>query len=94
VFAVYAVALFTVAVLLFWIQPLSAKIITPHLGWLAGGIEHLHDVFSDDPGGGLLVAVAPGGEDEFDAVTRQFELEIQPIGALREQQDGPFIEVV
>lgn len=44
--------------------------------------------------GGLLVAVAPDGEQDFAAVTREFGLDLQPIGTLVERQMGPFIEVV
>ncbi len=44
--------------------------------------------------GGLLVAVAPDAEQSFAAVTREFGLDLRPIGTLMEWHGGPFIEVV
>ncbi len=44
--------------------------------------------------GGLLVAVAPDAEQDFAAVSREFGLELHPIGALLDRLDGPFIEIV
>ncbi len=44
--------------------------------------------------GGLLVAVAPGSEQDFTAVSRAFGLDLHPIGTLAQRQDGPFVEVV
>ena len=44
--------------------------------------------------GGLLVAVTPDAEQDFAAVSREFGLDLHPIGALLERQDGPFVEVV
>jgi selenide,water dikinase len=44
--------------------------------------------------GGLLVAVAPNAEQEFTAVSREFGLDLHPIGTLVEKRDGPFVEVV
>jgi len=43
--------------------------------------------------GGLLVAVAPDGVEEFLAVASGLGLELAPIGELRERGTGPFIEV-
>jgi len=65
-------------------------------GHKVGDMEELKRKILCDPqtSGGLLVAVAPEAEDDFVAVTRQFDLELQPIGSLRSKQDGPFIEVV
>jgi selenide, water dikinase len=44
--------------------------------------------------GGLLVAVSAESEEEFLAVTAAAGLQLQPIGRLLEQTDGPLITVV
>jgi selenide,water dikinase len=46
--------------------------------------------------GGLLVAVSPAGKDEFLDVARQQQLELTPIGQLRQRhnQSGPLITVL
>jgi selenide,water dikinase len=44
--------------------------------------------------GGLLVAVAPEAAQDFAAVSREFGLNLHPIGTLMERQDGPVVEVV
>jgi selenide,water dikinase len=44
--------------------------------------------------GGLLVALSPDAEQEFTAVSREFGLDLNPIGTLMERQEGHFIKVV
>ena len=43
--------------------------------------------------GGLLVAVAPGGEEEFLMTTREAGMDLHPIGRLKEYTPAPLIEV-
>ena len=56
--------------------------------------EHRRQLLCDpQTSGGLLVAVAPQGCDEFLGVARDLGLELRPIGELRPRGRGPIIEV-
>jgi selenide, water dikinase len=44
--------------------------------------------------GGLLVAVLPDAEQDFIAVSKAFDLDLNPIGITMKRKEGPFIEVV
>ncbi|MBL4752833.1 MAG: selenide, water dikinase SelD [Flavobacteriales bacterium] len=60
-----------------------------------GAISDLQRTVLSDPqtSGGLLISVSSQGEENFEALLKQHDLDLQPIGRLEARSEGPHITV-